>query len=146
MLSVYAIVAGSVVSTVSYLSTLVGKVFQIQMQRAEISVQSANIGLHLHLDYLAELPERSIVFHVDRGDIFEAHKKLGDKFCISGGVPNDLLAYGTPDEVRDRCKKVIDGVAGNGGYIMDAAAIMQDDTKAENLKAMTDFTREYGVY
>ncbi len=99
-----------------------------------------------HLDYIAELPERSIVFHVDRGDIFEAHKKLGDKFCISGGVPNDLLAYGTPDEVRERCKKVIDGVAGNGGYIMDAAAIMQDDTKPENLKAMTDFTREYGVY
>ncbi|NQU21483.1 MAG: hypothetical protein HQ567_09380 [Candidatus Nealsonbacteria bacterium] len=99
-----------------------------------------------HLDYLAELPERSIVFHVDRGDIFEAHKKLGEKFCLSGGIPNDLLAYGTPDEVRDRCKKVIDGVAGNGGYIMDAAAIMQDDTKAESLKAMTDFTREYGVY
>ena len=99
-----------------------------------------------HLDYLAELPERSIVFHVDRGDVFEAHKKLGEKFCISGGVPNDLLAYGTPDEVRACCKKVIDGVAGNGGYIMDAAAIMQDDTKAENLKAMTDFTREYGVY
>jgi len=99
-----------------------------------------------HLDYLAELPERSIVFHVDRGDIFEAHKKFGEKFCISGGVPNDLLAYGTPDEVKDCCKKVIDGVAGNGGYIMDAAAIMQDDTKPENLKAMTDFTREYGVY
>ena len=44
------------------------------------------------------------------------------------------------------CKKVIDGVARDGGYIMDASAIMQDDTKAENLRAMTDFTREYGVY
>ena len=29
---------------------------------------------------------------------------------------------------------------------MDAGAIMQDDTKVENLRAMTDFTREYGVY
>jgi len=48
--------------------------------------------------------------------------------------------------VRDHCKKVIDGVAGDGGYIMDASAIMQNDTKTENLKAMTDFTREYGVY
>jgi len=37
-------------------------------------------------------------------------------------------------------------VAGDGGYIMDASAIMQDDTDIDNLKAMTDFTREYGVY
>ena len=29
---------------------------------------------------------------------------------------------------------------------MDASAIMQDDTSIENLQAMTDFTREYGVY
>lgn len=99
-----------------------------------------------HLKYVAELPEGSIVFHVDRGDIFEAHKVLGERFCLSGGIPNDLLAFGTPEQVRECCKKVIDGVARDGGYIMDAAAIMQDDTKAENLRAMTEFTREYGVY
>jgi hypothetical protein len=99
-----------------------------------------------HLKYIATLPEGSIVYHVDRGNVFEAHKVLGHKFCISGGIPNDLLAFGTPDEVRACCKKVIDGVARDGGYIMDASAIMQDDTKAENLQAMTEFTREYGVY
>ena len=63
-----------------------------------------------------------------------------------GGIPNYLLSMGTPEEVRDCCKKVIDGVAGNGGYIMDAGAIVQNDAKVENIKAMTDFTREYGVY
>ncbi len=99
-----------------------------------------------NLKYIAELPDQSIIYHVDRGDIFEVHEAVGHKFCISGGIPNDLLAFGTPEEVRQCCKKVIDGVAGNGGYIMDASAIMQDDTRAENLKAMTDFTRAYGVY
>jgi hypothetical protein len=99
-----------------------------------------------HLGAFAELPEGSIVFHVDRSDIFRVHKEIGHKFCISGGIPNFLLSYGTEKEVRDHCKKVIDGVAGDGGYIMDASAIMQNDTKTENLKAMTDFTREYGVY
>jgi uroporphyrinogen-III decarboxylase len=98
------------------------------------------------LRYFAELPERSIVFHVDRSDPLAAHRTLGDKFCISGGVPNDLLAFGTPEEVRACCKRLLDGVAREGGYIMDASAIMQDDTKIENLRAMTDFTREYGVY
>jgi len=99
-----------------------------------------------HLDHFAELPDQSIVYHVDRGDIYEVHKKLGHKFCLSGGIPNFILAYRTPDDIRAYCRKVIDGVAQDGGYIMDASAIMQDDTKIENLKALTDFTREYGVY
>jgi len=99
-----------------------------------------------NLKYIAELPAGSIVYHVDRGDILEVHRTLGEKFCISGGIPNDLLAFGTPQEVREYCRKVIDGVARDGGYIMDASAIMQDDTKTENLRAMTEATREYGIY
>ena len=99
-----------------------------------------------HLESFAELPEASIVYHVDRGDISDVHHRLGHKFCLSGGIPNFLLAYGTPNEVRDCAKRVIDGVARDGGYIMDASAIMQNDTSVENLRALTDFTREYGVY
>ena len=90
------------------------------------------------LKYTTELPEGSIIYHVDKEDIFKAHKYLGDKFCISGGIPNDLLAFGTPDEVRDYCKKVIKVVAKDGGYIMDASAIIQSDAKVENVKAMTE--------
>ena len=99
-----------------------------------------------HLDAFAELPDRSIVYHVDRADIFEVHRKLGHKFCLSGGVPNFLLAYGTPEQVRDRCKEIIDGVAQDGGYIMDASAIVQNDARVETMQAMTEFTREYGGY
>jgi uroporphyrinogen-III decarboxylase len=99
-----------------------------------------------HLESFAELPDCSLVFHVDRDDVFEVHKVLGHKFCLSGGIPTVMLSYGTPEEVRAYCKWVIDEVARDGGYIMDAGAIMQDDTSIENLRAMTEFTREYGVY
>jgi hypothetical protein len=99
-----------------------------------------------HLSTFAELPERSIVFHVDRDDIFAVHEALGHKFCISGGIPNTLLAFGSSDEVRDRCRKVIDGVAGDGGYIMDASAIVQNDAQVENIRAVIDVAREYGDY
>jgi hypothetical protein len=101
---------------------------------------------NFHLDRFAELPEGSIIYHADQSDIFEAHKKIGDRFCLSGGIPNYLLSFRSPDEVRACCRKVIDGVARDGGYIMDAGAIMQDDTLVENLRALTEFTREYGVY
>lgn len=99
-----------------------------------------------HLERFAELPAGSIVYHVDRGDIFETHRKLGGKFCLSGGVPNTRLSYGSPDEVRACCREIIDRVAGDGGYIMDASAIIQNDARVENMRALTDATREYGVY
>lgn len=99
-----------------------------------------------HFDTFTELPDRSILFHVDRDDVFAAKKKLGHKFAISGGVPNVLLSYGKPAEVADFCKRVIDEVAPGGGYIFDAGAIMQDDTSIENLRVMTETARRYGVY
>ena len=99
-----------------------------------------------HLDAFLELPAASIIYHVDMDDIFEVHKKIGHKFAISGGIPNFLLGYRPAQEVKDHCKKVIDAVAADGGYICDAGAIMQDVAKVENVRAMTDFVREYGVY
>ncbi len=99
-----------------------------------------------HLAAFAELPEKSIIYHVDRGDIFNVHKALGGKFCLSGGVPNAMLAYNSPDEVRACVKKIIDGVARDGGYIMDASAIVQDDARVENMQAFTEAAREYGQY
>lgn len=99
-----------------------------------------------HLDTFAELPERSIIFHIDKTDPVEAHKKLGEKFCLSGGLPNYLLSLGTPEDVRRYCKKLLDSLALGGGYIMDASAIIQNDAKIENVRAMTDFTRAYGSY
>jgi len=99
-----------------------------------------------HLDAFAELPAGSIIYHIDRGDPVLTHQKLGTKFCTSGGLTNALLFLGTPDQVRDRCKFLIDTLGQEGGYIMDASAIMQNDAKVENVRAMTEFTREYGVY
>lgn len=99
-----------------------------------------------HLDRFAELPERSIVYHVDRGDIGLAKCKLGSKFCLSGGIPNVLLSYGSPEEVRQKVREVIEVVAKDGGYILDASAIMQNDTTIENLRAMTEAGREFGSY
>lgn len=99
-----------------------------------------------HLERFAELPDRSIVYHVDRGDIFKAHRKIGHKFCLSGGVPNTLLSVGKPADVRAWVKEVIEGVAGDGGYILDASAIIQNDATVENMRAFTEAGREYGVY
>ena len=65
--------------------------------------------------------------------------------AIAGNVPNILLLSGTPDDVREYCKKLLDTVGKDGGFIMDTE-VMLDEAKPENLKAMIDFTKEYGIY
>jgi uroporphyrinogen-III decarboxylase len=99
-----------------------------------------------HLGAFRELPDRSIVFHCDQDDVFQVHRSLHDKFAISGGVPNVLLSFGKPEEVRAFCRRVLEEVAKDGGYILDAGAILQNDTSIENLRVMTQTAREYGRY
>jgi hypothetical protein len=99
-----------------------------------------------HLETFAELPAGSIVYHLDRTNPTLARRILGKKFCLSGGVPNTLLAFGSPEEVKAHCRGLIETIGADGGYIMDASAIMQNDTTVENLRAMTEAAVEYGVY
>lgn len=99
-----------------------------------------------HLDTFTELPESSIIFHIDRSDYRKAHKALHHKFALSGGIPNTVLSLGSQQEVRDWSKRLIDEIGADGGYIMDASAIVQNDATVENVRALTEFTREYGVY
>ncbi len=99
-----------------------------------------------HLSSFAELADRSVIFHVDRSDIDKVRRALDGRFCTSGGIPNDLLTAGTPAQVRSRCKRVIETLGPDGGYIMDASALIMDDARIENVKAMVEATLEYGTY
>lgn len=99
-----------------------------------------------YLDQIAELPDRSIVFHVDQTDIAEAKRVLGGRFCLSGGVPNTILAYGTPGEVADCVKRLIDDYAADGGFIVDSCSVMQTDVQVANVVALVEAVREHGVY
>lgn len=97
------------------------------------------------LQYFTEVPPGKVWFHFATMDMAKAKETLGDIACISGNLPSYLLLSGTPDEVRDYAKKLIDTCAPGGGYIMDTS-IMLDQAKPENVKAMFEFTKEYGVY
>jgi len=97
------------------------------------------------LEYLNELPRGKVLAIFDSTDLFKAKEIIGNTVCICGNVPVSLLQIGTPDQVKDYCKKLIDVVGKGGGFIVAARSVL-DEAKPENLKAMIDFTREYGVY
>ena len=97
------------------------------------------------LESFADVPKGKVIYHVAQTDLVKAKAVLGDTACIMGNVPNIIMHSGTPDEVKDYCKWAIDVAGKDGGYIMDTA-VMLDEAKPENLKAMIDFTKDYGVY
>jgi uroporphyrinogen-III decarboxylase len=81
----------------------------------------------------------------DQTDMAKAKKALRGIACVAGNMPMALLTVGTPQQVKDHVKKCIDTAGKGGGYIMANGAFF-DDVKPENLKAMVDFAKEYGVY
>jgi hypothetical protein len=97
------------------------------------------------LEYLLEFPKGKILARFDRTDIFRAKEILRDHICIEGNVPSSLLQVGTVQAVKDHCKRLIDVIGEGGGYILSPRS-STDEVNPENLKAMIEFTKEYGVY
>ena len=60
-------------------------------------------------------------------------------------VPISLLSTSTPAVVRDYCKELVDIAGEDWGFILTSGACL-GEAKPENVKAMIDFTKEYGKY
>jgi len=61
------------------------------------------------------------------------------------GVPVTLVKAGSPQEVDEYCRKLITVCGKDGGFIMSTRSPV-DDAKPDTLKALIDYTIEYGVY
>ncbi len=97
------------------------------------------------LEYLLEVPKGKIFAHFDTTDLFRAYDVLHGHMSISGNIPCSILQTGTPDDVKALAKKQIDYCAKDGAFIMSTRSPV-DDAKPETLKALIDFTHEYGKY
>jgi uroporphyrinogen-III decarboxylase len=97
------------------------------------------------LEYLREFPKGKVIARFDRSDMAKVKQVLGGHICISGNVPASLLQTSDVEGVKKYCRWLIDVVGKDGGFIMGPGSVV-DEVKPENLKAMIDFTREYGRY
>ncbi|MGB9887368.1 MAG: uroporphyrinogen decarboxylase family protein [Moorellales bacterium] len=99
------------------------------------------------LDFLADpdLPKGRILWLFDQTDMVKAKAVLGGRACIAGNVPLALLKVGTPEQVRQYVRDLIEKVAGDGGFILANGGVL-DDVKPENLRAMIEAGLEYGRY
>lgn len=96
------------------------------------------------LDIIKDMPAGKVCYKFEKVDLIKVREVLGEKICLRGGVPVSLLVTSTPEHVRERCRRLIESVAKRGSFIMDASSGL-DDAKPENVRALFDATREYGV-
>lgn len=98
------------------------------------------------LQYLAELPPGKVCGHFDVIDLKKAKQMIGDVMCFWGNVPAGMLVTGTPQQVTDYVRQLIDIFADNGGLIVDGAVDgVPPESKPENVEAMVEAVFKYGV-
>ena len=97
------------------------------------------------LEIIRDIPRGKAIYWFETVDIRKAKEILGDTVCFRGNVPGSLLYVGTPEQVKDYVKELID-VVGKGGGLMVDCDIWFDNAKHENVKAMVEYTKQYGVY
>jgi uroporphyrinogen decarboxylase len=73
--------------------------------------------------------------------------EFGDRLALWGAIDTQrLLPFGTPEEVRKEVRRIIDCMGEGGGYILTSVHNIQPDVPPENIVAMFEEARSYGVY
>ncbi|MDK1032080.1 MAG: uroporphyrinogen decarboxylase family protein [Planctomycetia bacterium] len=75
-------------------------------------------------------------------DIYKLKREFGKDLTLNGGVrTQDLMPYGTPQEVREEVRRLKREMGKGGGYILEPGIILQADVPLENMVALIDETR-----
>jgi len=78
-------------------------------------------------------------------DIRYYREKVGDRICLKGNVePSGVLYQGTPEQVREACRKIIEQSRPEGRLILSPGCETPRDTPSENMRAMVAAAKEFG--
>ncbi len=76
-------------------------------------------------------------------DVEEAKRAYGRDLTFFGGISTQrTLPYGTPQQVRDEVRRLIEVVGKDGGLIAAPAHAIPGDAKPENIEAMLEVLHE----
>jgi uroporphyrinogen-III decarboxylase len=110
-----------------------------------VPLPAAEGGYSSRLNVVKDLPKGKTLWMIDLTDMAQVKETLGQNACLLGNVPSAMLNLSTPQEVRDYAKQLIDVAGKDGGLIIGNGSFF-DHAKPENVKAMVDTAKEYGVY
>jgi uroporphyrinogen decarboxylase len=72
-------------------------------------------------------------------DVYRIKKQFGGEIGFWGGISTQqLLPFGTPEQVREEVRRLLDKIGRDGGYIAAPAHAIPGDAKPENIDAMIE--------
>jgi uroporphyrinogen decarboxylase len=82
-------------------------------------------------------------FQPDVMDVYEIKRRFGGALSFYGGMSvQNLLPHGTPQQIRDEARRLMDQVGRDGGYIIAPSHDMPGDIPLENMVAFIEAVRE----
>lgn len=80
-------------------------------------------------------------------DLSALKKRYGREIVFCGGIDTHrVLPRGTPAEVRQEVRRVMNLLGPGGGYMVASVHTIMNDVPAENVLAMVDAVAEFGTY
>jgi uroporphyrinogen decarboxylase len=80
-------------------------------------------------------------------DLKSLKSKYGDRIVFCGAIDTHrVLPFGTPDDVRQEVKRVIETLGPGGGFMLGPVHTVMNDVPAQNVLAMVDAVAEFGRY
>jgi len=80
-------------------------------------------------------------------DIAQVKAKYGGRCCLLGNIDcEQLLPFGSEEEVDTTVKETIAAAAPGGGYIISSSNTVHPGCKGENYVALVKAARKYGTY
>jgi uroporphyrinogen decarboxylase len=79
-------------------------------------------------------------------DPVEIKRLYGDRLSFWGCIgTQSILPFGTPEEVKATCKRLIEEVGKGGGLVLAPTHVVEPEVPYENLEAFIDAVKEYGM-
>lgn len=107
------------------------------LQLVEIVAEESNLD---SMEPLEEPPGGNV-------DLKEIKRRYGKRLAIKGNLnTTEFMLYATPQEVEEKCKRVIDDAGDEGGFILSTGDQCGRDTPDANLFKMVEVAKTYGRY
>jgi uroporphyrinogen decarboxylase len=80
-------------------------------------------------------------------DPAQIKSKYGSRICLHGSIDTQyVLPQGSPEEVAENVRQMIDIIGCDGGFILAPCHVLQTDVPTENVRAMYETGHKHGVY
>ncbi|HPG84184.1 MAG TPA: uroporphyrinogen decarboxylase family protein [bacterium] len=130
------------------------------IQKASVICREAGIVSHLHVcgrsnelvEIVAEESDLASIEPLEEPpsgnvNLKEIKRRFGKKICLKGNInTTHFMLHATPDQIEEKCKRLIDDAGEGGGFILSTGDQCGRDTPEANLFKMVEVATTYGKY